>query len=116
MLETIPHEKIDHLFTRCEPNWSQELDIIYIVLRALILYIIPLMFMSVAYYQIVKVLWKSETIPGDRTLTPIIVSMSNGSQHEHAHINGNGVTHLHTNGRCNGQRKAFSYTLMSFLK
>lgn len=103
VLETKSSDQVNEnvetiIFTTCAPNWSKELDIVYIIIRSLILYAVPLMFMSVAYYQIVKVLWSTETIPGDRTEAPIVVPTSNGNL-------GNGITQHHANGRCNAQCK-----------
>lgn len=83
-------------FTRCEPNWSIETDVVYIILRTLILYAVPLIFMSFAYYQIVRVLWSTDSIPGARRETPV-----------HLHSNGNGISHHleNGNGQCAAQRK-----------
>lgn len=50
--------------TQCEALWSQESETIYQIAKTIILYILPLLLMSVAYYQIVRVLWKSDNIPG----------------------------------------------------
>jgi len=84
------------LLTTCAPNWSMEIDIVYVILRTLILYAVPLMFMSFAYYQIVRVLWSTESIPGGRREVPV--------------ANGNGAAH-HENGQCNAQRKSSSLCL-----
>lgn len=50
--------------TQCEAIWSQESETTYQIAKTIVLYILPLLFMSVAYYQIVRVLWKSDNIPG----------------------------------------------------
>ncbi|XP_060833731.1 orexin receptor type 2-like [Rhopalosiphum padi] len=50
--------------TQCEALWSQESETTYQVAKTIMLYILPLLLMSIAYYQIVRVLWKSDNIPG----------------------------------------------------
>ncbi|XP_003690070.1 orexin receptor type 2-like isoform X2 [Apis florea] len=65
VLHTVPtHIKIKSiLFTQCGISWSQKNQVIFIIVKLIFLYTGPLIFMSVAYWQIVKVLWKSD-IPG----------------------------------------------------
>lgn len=66
VLHTVPptHIKIKTiLFTQCNISWSKKNQVIFIVVKLIFLYTGPLIFMSVAYWQIVKVLWKSD-IPG----------------------------------------------------
>jgi hypocretin (orexin) receptor 2 len=53
-----------HFFTQCESSWSENSELTFHVLKAVLLYTVPLMFMSVAYSQIVRVLWRSDNIPG----------------------------------------------------
>jgi len=50
--------------TQCEALWSQEYETVYQIAKIIVLYFIPLLIMSVTYYQIVRVLWKSDNIPG----------------------------------------------------
>ncbi|XP_045480539.1 orexin/Hypocretin receptor type 1-like isoform X2 [Harmonia axyridis] len=50
-------------FTRCKPSWSLEIDTYFTIVRMIFSYAFPLLFMSVAYLQIIKVLWKSGNIP-----------------------------------------------------
>uniref|UniRef100_A0A1B6C133 G-protein coupled receptors family 1 profile domain-containing protein n=1 Tax=Clastoptera arizonana TaxID=38151 RepID=A0A1B6C133_9HEMI len=50
--------------TQCNAMWSLEAERTFAILKTLVLYTIPLIFMSVAYWQIVRVLWKSDNIPG----------------------------------------------------
>lgn len=102
VLETRPPDLMNKdlktiYFTSCAPNWSIEVDMMYVILRTLILYAVPLMFMSFAYYQIVRVLWSTDSIPGGRRETPV-----------HHHNNGNGVATHHLengNGQCNAQQR-----------
>jgi hypocretin (orexin) receptor 2 len=53
-----------HFFTQCESSWSERSELTFHVLKAVLLYAVPLTFMSVAYCQIVRVLWRSDNIPG----------------------------------------------------
>lgn len=46
-------------FTQCGPNWSKETDTIFLLVKMALLYAVPLVFMSFAYMQIIKVLWRS---------------------------------------------------------
>ncbi|KAL0812091.1 hypothetical protein ABMA28_009475 [Loxostege sticticalis] len=49
---------------QCMANWSPRNELIWHVLKVLFIYTIPLILMTVAYYQIVMVLWKNKKIPG----------------------------------------------------
>ncbi|XP_063833692.1 orexin/Hypocretin receptor type 1-like [Ostrinia nubilalis] len=49
---------------QCMANWSPQNELIWHVLKVLFIYTIPLTLMTVAYYQIVLVLWKNKKIPG----------------------------------------------------
>lgn len=51
------------LFTQCIWSWSQESQTTFTIVKLILLYTGPLLFMSVAYWQIVRVLWRSN-IPG----------------------------------------------------
>ncbi|RLU20260.1 hypothetical protein DMN91_006867 [Ooceraea biroi] len=51
------------LFTQCVWSWSQESQTTFTIIKLIFLYTGPLLFMSVAYWQIVRVLWRSD-IPG----------------------------------------------------
>ncbi|XP_011162112.1 orexin receptor type 1 [Solenopsis invicta] len=58
------------LFTQCVCSWSQESQTIFTIVKLIFLYTMPLLFMSVAYWQIVRVLWKSD-IPGHNLSTRV---------------------------------------------
>ncbi|KYB26244.1 Neuropeptide Y receptor-like Protein [Tribolium castaneum] len=51
------------LLTQCAPTWSTETDTIFFILKMVLFYLIPLLFMSIAYLQIIRVLWKSGNVP-----------------------------------------------------
>jgi hypocretin (orexin) receptor 2 len=65
-LQTQPAELrvSSHLFIQCAPSWSAEFEIIFLCVKVLLLYSLPLVLMTVAYWQIVRVLWRSDAIPG----------------------------------------------------
>lgn len=57
--------KVDVIyFTQCVPSWSYRAETTFNTLKIVLFYALPLLFMSVAYWQIVRVLWKSDNIPG----------------------------------------------------
>ncbi|XP_063905594.1 orexin/Hypocretin receptor type 1-like isoform X2 [Zophobas morio] len=62
---TIPRvDEVDTvLLTQCAPTWSVETDTIFFISKMVMFYLIPLLFMSVAYLQIIRVLWKSGNVP-----------------------------------------------------
>ncbi|XP_021918319.1 orexin receptor type 1-like isoform X2 [Zootermopsis nevadensis] len=67
VLQTRPRKELrieTHFFTQCLPSWSDRSEMTIHVMKAVLLYTLPLIFMSVAYCQIVRVLWRSDNIPG----------------------------------------------------
>ncbi|KAL5287693.1 NPFFR2.2 family protein [Megaselia abdita] len=62
----IPFDVDTVLFTQCEPMWDKSTDTQWFLGRIIALYVLPLCIMTVAYFKIVRVLWKSDTIPGHR--------------------------------------------------
>lgn len=68
VLEAINKTKRMHIgyiyLTQCEALWSQESETAYQIAKTIVLYMLPLLLMSVTYHQIVRVLWKSDNIPG----------------------------------------------------
>lgn len=58
--EPYPKAKGELVFTQCKPTWDLKTSqFFFLVLKLLILYAGPLIFMSIAYYQIIRVLSKS---------------------------------------------------------
>ncbi|XP_072948111.1 orexin/Hypocretin receptor type 1-like [Epargyreus clarus] len=49
---------------QCMAIWSSTSDLVWHIIKMLFIYTIPLLLMTVAYHQIVRVLWRSEKIPG----------------------------------------------------
>lgn len=46
-------------FTQCVASWSPDTDTKYFIVKMVFLYVTPLAFMSVTYFHIIRVLWKS---------------------------------------------------------
>ncbi|XP_071568492.1 orexin receptor type 2-like [Temnothorax nylanderi] len=72
VLHTVPsHSRVQTvLFTQCVWSWSRESQTTFTVVKLIFLYTMPLLFMSVAYWQIVRVLWRSD-IPGHNLSTRV---------------------------------------------
>lgn len=65
VLETVQKTRRDTIYLiQCSAVWSQESETTYQIAKTIVLYVLPLWLMSVAYCQIVRVLWKSDNIPG----------------------------------------------------
>ncbi|XP_055838012.1 orexin/Hypocretin receptor type 1-like isoform X3 [Episyrphus balteatus] len=54
------------LFTQCGTTWDLQTEMNFYLTQLVLLYILPLMLMMIAYFKIVRILWKSDTIPGHR--------------------------------------------------
>lgn len=62
--EAYPRARGDLVFTQCKHTWDLKTSqLFFLIFKLGLLYTIPLVLMSVAYYQIVRVLAKSN-IPG----------------------------------------------------
>jgi len=42
------------LFTQCAPEWSEDFELLYLVCKAVLCFLLPLIFMSVAYFKITR--------------------------------------------------------------
>ncbi|KAJ8924451.1 hypothetical protein NQ315_007248 [Exocentrus adspersus] len=62
-LTAVPFRESFVFFTQCRPTWSEQMDIIFMIVKMVCFYLFPLLFMSVAYIQIIRVLWKSGNAP-----------------------------------------------------
>ncbi|XP_039750899.1 orexin receptor type 1-like [Pararge aegeria] len=49
---------------QCTAIWSSTDDLVWHIIKVVFIYTIPLLLMTVAYHQIVRVLWSSQKIPG----------------------------------------------------
>ncbi|XP_058792094.1 orexin/Hypocretin receptor type 1-like [Phymastichus coffea] len=61
------------LFTQCSPSWSIHSQRTFTILKFILLYTAPLTFMSFAYCQIIRVLWRND-IPGHHNLSTRIIN------------------------------------------
>ncbi|KAL1115282.1 hypothetical protein AAG570_007313, partial [Ranatra chinensis] len=67
-LTTVPRQQNVEtvLFTQCTASWEDSTERQYAATKIVLLYTCPLLFMSIAYCQIVRVLWTSRNIPGHK--------------------------------------------------
>lgn len=49
-------------FTQCTPTWGTKTDTIFMVVKMVLFYWFPLVLMSIAYIQIIRVLWRSGNV------------------------------------------------------
>ncbi|XP_050668159.1 orexin/Hypocretin receptor type 1-like [Leptidea sinapis] len=90
-------------FMQCTSTWSDESDLKWHIIKALFLYTFPLFLMMIAYCQIVRVLWRSDNIPGhteSHTLYP-----SGGTSNWLA-ANRRTTPSIHTNASTEGQLRS----------
>ncbi|KAG5868993.1 hypothetical protein JTB14_014374 [Gonioctena quinquepunctata] len=57
-----PYHESFVYFTQCNPTWSKETDTVFMIVKMVLFFLIPLLFMSIAYMQIIRVLWKSGNV------------------------------------------------------
>lgn len=53
----------------CSPTWNENADFSFTIVKGILLYTLPLIFMSIAYYFIVKTLWRRNNIPNAQEAT-----------------------------------------------
>ncbi|XP_013176423.1 PREDICTED: orexin receptor type 1-like [Papilio xuthus] len=63
-VQTVPLRFGLRLLVQCMPTWSATSDLVWHVIKVLFIYTIPLLVMTVAYRQIVRVLWRADNVPG----------------------------------------------------
>ncbi|XP_038218380.1 orexin receptor type 1-like [Zerene cesonia] len=89
-------------FMQCTSTWSNESDLKWHIIKALFLYTFPLLLMMIAYCQIVRVLWRSDNIPGhteSHKLCP-------GGQNNWLAANRRTTPSIHTNASTEGQLRS----------
>ncbi|XP_071448597.1 orexin/Hypocretin receptor type 1-like [Hetaerina americana] len=106
------------LLTQCMPSWSVTSEMTFTVAKSILLYTVPLIFMSFTYYQIVRVLWKSANIPGHteaRAAAAAVAASSassashGASRHTTSSVGGTVLmtnTNVSTEGQLRSRRKA----------
>ncbi|XP_050305848.1 orexin receptor type 2-like [Anthonomus grandis grandis] len=55
-----PYPDFDVYFTQCKPTWGDRSDTYFMVCKMVIFYFLPLILMCIAYYKIIKILWRSD--------------------------------------------------------
>ncbi|XP_055838011.1 orexin/Hypocretin receptor type 1-like isoform X2 [Episyrphus balteatus] len=87
------------LFTQCGTTWDLQTEMNFYLTQLVLLYILPLMLMMIAYFKIVRILWKSDTIPGHRE--------SRTHQYSCGYLRGNStMVNSSTMGQLRARRKA----------
>ncbi|KAG7301032.1 hypothetical protein JYU34_015405 [Plutella xylostella] len=64
VVQTVPLRFQLEYLVQCMATWSETSDLVWHIFKVLFMYTIPLLLMTVAYCQIVRVLWRSNRIPG----------------------------------------------------
>ncbi|XP_060522178.1 orexin/Hypocretin receptor type 1-like [Cylas formicarius] len=62
-LTAIPYSNSYIYFTQCTVTWSNETDTAFMIVKMIFFYVLPLSLMSLAYMQIIRVLWRSGNAP-----------------------------------------------------
>ncbi|CRK91360.1 CLUMA_CG005033, isoform A [Clunio marinus] len=90
------------LFTQCVASWSAEDEKLFNIIKAIFLYTLPLTLMTIAYFQIVRVLWRSDTIPGHSNIKVQKPSYYRNKVNHASH----GESNATTMGQLRARRKA----------
>ncbi|CAH2097865.1 unnamed protein product [Euphydryas editha] len=63
-VKTVPLRFELEYLVQCTAIWSSNSDLIWHIIKVVFIYTTPLVLMTIAYHQIVRILWSSEKIPG----------------------------------------------------
>lgn len=55
----LDEEKYGVMFSQCGPDWDEDTTFKYWIFKVVVFYLLPLLFISIAYTKIVLILWKS---------------------------------------------------------
>ncbi|XP_045505083.1 orexin/Hypocretin receptor type 1-like [Colias croceus] len=88
-------------FMQCTSTWSNESDLKWHIIKALFLYTFPLLLMMIAYCQIVRVLWRSDNIPGHTESHKLCPGQNNWLA-----ANRRTTPSIHTNASTEGQLRS----------
>ncbi|KAG6449622.1 hypothetical protein O3G_MSEX006156 [Manduca sexta] len=91
-------------FMQCASTWSDESELKWNIIKALFLYTFPLLLMMIAYCQIVRVLWRSDNIPG-HTESHKLCNPPTGPNNWLA-ANRRATPSIHTNASTEGQLRS----------
>ncbi|XP_065223915.1 orexin/Hypocretin receptor type 1-like [Planococcus citri] len=106
VLTTIRRQDIPihtQFFTQCTADWSIAAENFYLTGKILLLYVFPLALMTFTYYNIVKVLWTSNNIPGH---TETVKMMNSSGLYQNALNNRRIPTGSTTESQLRSRRKA----------
>ncbi|XP_026318300.1 orexin receptor type 1-like isoform X1 [Hyposmocoma kahamanoa] len=92
------------LFMQCTSTWSEESDLRWHIVKALFLYTFPLFLMMIAYCQIVRVLWRSDNIPGHMESHKLCSTPS--GQNNWLTVNRRTTPSIHANASTEGQLRS----------
>ncbi|XP_063232067.1 orexin receptor type 2-like [Bacillus rossius redtenbacheri] len=110
--------RVDTVYlTQCVSSWSEQSDMTFHAVKALLLYTLPLLFMAVAYCQIVRVLWSSDNIPGhletvNHRLAPYDSSALNSSRRQNLNSNANATTECQLRSRRKAAKMLVAVVIM----
>ncbi|XP_063990246.1 orexin receptor type 2-like [Diachasmimorpha longicaudata] len=77
-----PHLRVKTIFyTQCTVSWSQQNERIFALIKFVLLYCGPLLFMTFTYCRIIRVLWKSR-VPGHQVMRSTSLLAESTSVHE----------------------------------
>ncbi|KAJ2940899.1 hypothetical protein O0L34_g10160 [Tuta absoluta] len=93
-------------FMQCESTWDDESDLKWHVIKALFLYTFPLLLMTIAYCQIVRVLWRSDNIPGHMESHTLCASSRQSNCKHGLSSNRRTVPSIHANASTEGQLRS----------
>ncbi|XP_059055634.1 orexin/Hypocretin receptor type 1-like [Achroia grisella] len=92
-------------FMQCTSTWSDDSDLNWHIIKALFLYTFPLLLMMIAYCQIVRVLWRSDNIPGHAESHKLCTTPTTG-QNNWLAANRRTTPSIHANASTEGQLRS----------
>ncbi|XP_026750692.3 orexin/Hypocretin receptor type 1-like [Galleria mellonella] len=92
-------------FMQCASTWSDDSDLNWHIIKALFLYTFPLLLMMIAYCQIVRVLWRSDNIPG-HTESHKLCATPTAGQNNWLAANRRTTPSIHANASTEGQLRS----------
>nr|ALM88300.1 neuropeptide receptor A5 [Chilo suppressalis] len=91
-------------FMQCASTWSDDSDLKWHIIKALFLYTFPLLLMMIAYCQIVRVLWRSDNIPGHTESHKLCTTPT--GQNNWLAVNRRTAPSIHANASTEGQLRS----------
>ncbi|XP_060807180.1 orexin/Hypocretin receptor type 1 [Amyelois transitella] len=91
-------------FMQCASTWSDDSDLKWHIIKAIFLYTFPLLLMMIAYCQIVRVLWRSDNIPGHTESHKLCATPT--GQNNWLAVNRRTTPSIHANASTEGQLRS----------